>query len=137
MPMPLWWGQINKRLFNPRALENGKWKVLTHVGRTSGKTYRTPLDGREVDGTYVFIIVYGLRSDWVQNTVASGYATLDVGDELVELGSPRILRGAAGREKLEGFVRLPPGFMKVDEFLQMDIVSRRPKSVPDRVNFRG
>jgi hypothetical protein len=41
MPMPLWWGQVNKRLFNPRALENGKWKVINHLGRSSGHQQAT------------------------------------------------------------------------------------------------
>src|SRR3546814_20160772 len=59
MPMPRWWGHVNKRVFNPRAISSGKWPVLTHVGRTSGTTYRTPLDAYPVKGGYVFILVYG------------------------------------------------------------------------------
>lgn len=132
MPMPLWWGQINKRLFNPRALENGKWKVLTHVGRSSGTTYRTPLDACEVDGTYVFILVYGSRSDWVQNILARGTATLETAGEIVELTSPRVISGAVARPQLDGRVKLPPGFLGVDEFLQMDIASRVPASASRR-----
>ena len=126
MPMPLWWGQINKRLFNPRALNSGKWDVITHVGRVSGETYRTPLDATEVDGNFLFIVVYGSRSDWVQNILASGSAILETGDEVVDLISPRLIRGRSARAKLEGVVTLPPRFLKVDEYLQMDISSRRP-----------
>jgi hypothetical protein len=59
MPMPRWWGQINKRVFNPRELKRSVRPVLAHVGRTSGKTYRTPLDAHPVDGGYLFILVYG------------------------------------------------------------------------------
>lgn len=124
MPMPLWWGQINKRLFNPRALENGKWKVMNHVGRSSGRHFRTPLDGYEVDGTYLFILVYGSGSDWVQNILASGEATLEAGEEILELTSPRILAA----ETAWGILGEKPntGFVKVEEFLQMDIASRGP-----------
>ena len=125
MPMPHWWAQINKRLFNPRALENGKWDVITHVGRVSGETHRTPLAATEVDGAFLFIVVYGSKSDWVQNILASGSATLETGDEMVELVSPRVIRGRSARAKLEGVVTLPPRFLKVDEYLQMDISSRR------------
>lgn len=124
MPMPLWWGQINKKLFNPSALRNGKWKVLTHVGRNSGKTYRTPLDAAEVDGTYVFILVYGSKSDWVQNVLANGWASLDTGDGVVELTAPRIIAAEMARPMLQGQVTLPPRFLKVNEYLQMDVVSR-------------
>lgn len=124
MPMPLWWGQINKRVFNPSALRNGRWKVLTHVGRSSGRTYRTPLDAAEVDGTYVFILVYGSRSDWVQNVMASGSATLDTRDGVVELTAPRIIPGDVARPMIKPQVTLPPKFLRVDEYLQMDVASR-------------
>ena len=124
MPMPLWWGQINKRLFNPRALESGKWKVINHIGRSSGRHYRTPLDGFEVDGTYVFILVYGSRSDWVQNILASGSATLEANRELLELTSPRILPAATAWKILGE--KPNTAFVKVGECLQMDVASRRP-----------
>lgn len=32
MPMPLWWGQINKRVFNPRGLRNGKLRLKRSRG---------------------------------------------------------------------------------------------------------
>lgn len=127
MPMPLWWGRVNKRIFNPRALENGRWKVLNHVGRISGNRYRTPLDAVEVDGTFVFILVYGSRADWVQNTMASGSATLETGDETIELVAPRLTPEETARPMLRGLVRLPPRLLGV-EYLQMDISSRLPSS---------
>lgn len=129
MPMPLWWGQINKRVFNPRALQGGKWKVLTHVGRKSGTTYRTPLDALEVDGSFLFILVYGSRSDWVRNTFAAGSATLETGDEVVELTAPRLVASEVARPLLSGSVALPPRFLGV-EYLQMDVLSRIPAKVP-------
>lgn len=122
MPMPLWWGQVNKRFFNPRALESGRWKVINHVGRYSGRRYRTPLDGFEVDGTYLFILVYGSRSDWVQNILARGGAILETGDEALDLTSPRILPSETAWRILGE--KPKTAFVKVDEYLQMDIASR-------------
>jgi deazaflavin-dependent oxidoreductase (nitroreductase family) len=123
MPMPLWWGRVNKRIFNPRALESGRWKVLTHVGRRSGRRYRTPLDAVEVDGTLVFILVYGSRADWVQNTMASGSATLETGDETIELVAPRLIPEETARPMLRASATLPPRLLGA-EYLQMDISSR-------------
>lgn len=137
MPMPLWWGQVNKRLFNPRALQNGKWKVLTHVGRSSGRVYRTPLDAAEVDGTFVFILVYGSRSDWVQNILSSGAAVLHTDEEVVDLVSPRLIPGEQGRRMLRGSVTLPPRFLRVDEYLQMDIASRARIDAPPHTTKAG
>lgn len=127
MPMPRWWAeQINKRFFNPKALVSGSWEVITHVGRSSGKTHRTPLGSWEVDGTRVFVIVYGSRSDWVQNILSSGRATLETGGQTEELGSPRLISGAAARSLLAGRDKLPPRFLRIDEYLQMDILSSQP-----------
>ena len=125
MPMPLWWGHVNKRLFNPRALKSGNWDVISHVGRSSGKTYRTPLDASEVDGTFVFIVVYGSKADWVQNVFTSSSAVLETGDEVIQLVEPRLIRGEIARPMIDGLVTLPPRFLKVNEYLQMDIASRR------------
>lgn len=124
MPMPLWWGKVNKRVFNPGALRGGRWSVLTHVGRSSGSSHRTPLEAAEVDGTFVFILVYGSRADWVQNTLAAGSAALETPAGTFQLASPRVIPGEKGRELLFGRVKLPPRFLKVGEYLQMDIVSR-------------
>lgn len=132
MPMPLWWGHINKRLFNPRALENDKWKVINHVGRASGNRYRTPLDGYEVEGTYLFILVYGSKSDWVQNVLAEGKATLEAGDEVLQLTSPRILPAETAWEILGE--KPSTGFIKIEEFLQMDIADRAPVERNERAS---
>lgn len=78
MPMPRWWGHVNKRVFNPRAIAGGKYPVLIHVGRTSGKTHHTPLDAHPVDGGYLFVPVYGPDADWVRNILAAREARLRI-----------------------------------------------------------
>ena len=122
MPMPLWWGQINKRIFNPLELKRGQRPTLTHVGRSSGKEYVTPLDAHPVDGGYLFILVYGSKSDWVQNILAAGSSTLSKDGEIFELSNPRVVNGDVAWPML-GEVKQPPGFLRVDEFLWMDIAT--------------
>ncbi|MFE3290200.1 nitroreductase family deazaflavin-dependent oxidoreductase [Rhodococcus sp. NPDC059234] len=123
MPMPLWWGQINKRVFNPRAIAGGKWPVLTHVGRTSGATYRTPLDAYPVDDGYLFVLVYGSRSDWVQNVLAAGAAQLRVDGRDVELAAPRLVGETEAFQALSAEVARPPRLLRISEFLRMDLVA--------------
>ncbi|MFC3518336.1 nitroreductase family deazaflavin-dependent oxidoreductase [Streptomonospora nanhaiensis] len=89
--MPRWWVHLNRRVFNPRAIASGKWPVLVHVGRVSGATYRTPLDACPVEGGYLFVPVYGARSDWVRNVLAAGGARLRVDGREVALTAPRIV----------------------------------------------
>ncbi len=121
MPMPLWWGHINKRVFNPREIRKGKRPTLTHIGRSSGKSYVTPLDAHPVDGGYMFILVYGSKSDWVQNIMKAGTATLQRDGAEIELASPTIVSKEVAEAALPDGTKIPSGLINVDEFLRMDI----------------
>lgn len=123
MPMPRWVGRINKRVFNPREDRKGIRPVLSHTGRRSGRTYRTPLDAHRVDDGFVFILMYGSDSDWVQNIVASGTATLRVDNAEVPLDTPRIITEAEAVAVLPADTKLPPGILRVSEFLQMNLAA--------------
>ncbi|MFI0420741.1 nitroreductase family deazaflavin-dependent oxidoreductase [Spongiactinospora sp. 9N601] len=123
MPMPKWWGQVNKRVFNPRAVASGKWPVLVHVGRVSGATYRTPLDAHPVDGGYLFILVYGSGSDWVRNVLAAGGARLRVDGKDLELAAPRLVGAAEAFRALPDGVTRPPKLLRITEFLRMDLAA--------------
>ncbi|MDH3680213.1 MAG: nitroreductase family deazaflavin-dependent oxidoreductase [Acidimicrobiia bacterium] len=119
MPMPLWWGQINKRVFNPRAVRSGKWQVIHHVGRSSGRSYRTPLEAHEVDNGFMFTLVYGSRSDWVRNVMAAGAAKLDVDGNTVDLVEPQVVGAEEAFARLPAGTKRPPGFLRIGEFLMM------------------
>lgn len=120
MPMPKWWGHVNKRVFNPRALAAGKWPVLTHTGRTSGATYRTPLDAYPVAGGYLFVLVYGSRADWVRNVLAAGGAALRIDGRDIELAAPRLI-GPDEALRLLPAAAHPPKLFRITEFLRMDV----------------
>jgi deazaflavin-dependent oxidoreductase (nitroreductase family) len=121
MPMPRWWTHINKRVFNPLELRRGSRPVLTHVGRSSGTLYRTPLDAHPVDGGYVFILVYGSRSDWVRNVMAAGRAHLAIDGAELELTAPRLITADEAWRALDADVKRPPGFLRISEYLRMDL----------------
>jgi deazaflavin-dependent oxidoreductase (nitroreductase family) len=124
MPMPRWWGHINKRLFNPRAIAGGKWPVLTHVGRSSGTTYQTPMDAHPVDGGYLFVLVYGSGSDWVRNVLAAGHARLRIDGQELELTAPRLVGQDEAFNALPAEVTRPPRLLRITEFLRMDLAPR-------------
>ena len=129
MPMPKLMAHINKRVFNPMELRRGKRPVLRHVGRNSGRTYRTPLDAHAIDGGYLFILVYGSDSDWAQNILRSGEATLEVGGREIELIAPKVIDGETAFELLPPEVKKPANIMNIDEYLQMDLANdRQPAS---------
>ncbi len=123
VPMPRWWTQINKRVFNPVELRRGTRPVLTHVGRSSGATHRTPLDAHPVDGGYVFVLVYGSQSDWVRNVLADEHARLRLDGYDIELAAPRLISAQEAWRAIGEGVKRSPGFLRIDEYLRMDVTS--------------
>lgn len=121
--MPRWFAQVNKRIFNPREIKRGERAVLTHVGRSSGKTYQTPLAAYPVDGGYMFAIIYGAESDWVQNVFTSGTAQLRIDDRDVVLVAPQLYAGGTGWSLLPADAKRPPGILNITELLRMDNAS--------------
>ncbi|WP_246059445.1 nitroreductase/quinone reductase family protein [Herbidospora galbida] len=114
---------MNKKVFNPRAIAGGRWPVLIHVGRTSGVAYRTPLDAHPVAGGYLFVLVYGSRSDWVQNVLAARGARLRVDGREVELTAPRLIGKDEAFLALPDEVLRPPKLLRITEFLHMDLLA--------------
>jgi hypothetical protein len=57
---------VARHITNPLALALGGWAPtvgsLEHVGRKSGKRYRTPLNIFDTDDGYVILIGYGTES---------------------------------------------------------------------------
>ncbi len=123
MPVPMWIGEVNKRVFNPREIRNGERPVLTHVGRSSGTVYQTPLDAHPVEGGYIFIVMYGSESDWVKNILAAGTATLTVAGDEIDVTSPRLISKDEAFQVLAETTKAPPEFLKVTEYLRMDAVA--------------
>ena len=121
MPLPRWLARINRRVFNKMELKKGVRPVLIHVGRTSGATYFTPLDAHAVDGGYVFILMYGPGSDWAQNVLAAGTATLRLPSGEIPLDAPRLVSKDDVWPDMPETAKAPPGILNVTGYLRMDI----------------
>jgi deazaflavin-dependent oxidoreductase (nitroreductase family) len=121
MALPRWLARINKRVFNRIEIKRGVRPVLVHVGRSSGKAYQTPLDAHPVDDGYVFIPMYGPRTDWVKNVLAAGAARLRIDGDEIGLVSPRLVAKDAVWDLLPADTKVPPGIKKDSELLLMEV----------------
>jgi deazaflavin-dependent oxidoreductase (nitroreductase family) len=73
--------RFNRAVVNPRQLRTAgtpgsEVAVIRHTGRTSGRPYETPVGAEPTDDGFVVALVYGPRSDWLKNVLASGSATV-------------------------------------------------------------
>lgn len=122
MPYPRWLAKINKRMFNPSQIRKGNYPVVTHVGRTSGRAYETPLDAYPTNTGYVLVARYGPESDWVRNILAAGTATLRVDGQEHALDSPRLISQKEALDEL-ATADPPADFTRAEDFLSMDLES--------------
>ena len=66
--------------------------VVTHLGRRSGRTYRTPVNVFRRDGTFLFVLTYGSDAQWVRNVVTAGGCTLRTRGRDITLVDPELIR---------------------------------------------
>src|SRR5207245_6833958 len=46
--------------------------IVTHVGRKSGRVYRTPVNVFRAPNGFLIALTYGRESEWVRNVLAAG-----------------------------------------------------------------
>lgn len=127
MPYPRWVAKVNKRVFNPRQIRKGSYPVVKHVGRVSGRSYETPLDAYATRTGYVLVARYGPGSDWVRNILASGTATLRIGDDEHVLSSPQLVSQEEALDALTS-AEPPADFTRAQDFLLMESERQPAKS---------
>jgi deazaflavin-dependent oxidoreductase (nitroreductase family) len=115
---------FTNRLFNPLSRHvAGRlpgFGILTYRGRTSGKTYNTPLNVFRRGDSYVFALTYGSGTQWVKNVVAAGSCTLHTRGRDIRLVEPELFRDPS-RRLMPRLVRVFLRLNDVSEFLRMRI----------------
>jgi len=99
--------------------------IIAYVGRTSGRTYRTPMNLFRRDGDYVFALTYGPDVQWVKNVMAAGGCELEQRGRTVRLHDPRRFsdpKASLMPQPVRCFLRL----IRVTEFLRLSPVPVAP-----------
>lgn len=75
----------------PIATRLPAFGVLTHVGRKTGRVYRTPISLFRRGDDYLFFLTYGSDVQWVKNVIAAGSCSVETGGRVVELVEPDLI----------------------------------------------
>jgi len=117
--------RFNRRVTNRLTRHVASWApgfaIVTHVGRRSGRTYRTPVNVFRDDGRYVFALTYGRESDWVRNVLAAGGCEIETRRRNVRLEDPVLLVDPT-RHAVPRPARWILGAIDVDDFLTLKAV---------------
>src|ERR1700686_4258173 len=63
---------VTNRITSRFAARLPGFGILTHVGRKSGKPYRTPVNVFRAPEGFLIALTYGRESQWVKNVLAAG-----------------------------------------------------------------
>ncbi|MED5813873.1 nitroreductase family deazaflavin-dependent oxidoreductase [Mycolicibacterium sp. 050232] len=98
MRVPRRIAHFNKHVTNPLARAITPWLpslgTLEHVGRKSGKRYRTPLLVFKTYDGYAILVGYGPQTDWLKNVLVGGPTLLRKRGRVVALTNPRLVSKA-------------------------------------------
>jgi deazaflavin-dependent oxidoreductase (nitroreductase family) len=127
MPLPRSLASFNRRVTNKISrLVAGRlpgFGIVTHVGRRSGREYRTPVNAFRRGDEYVFALTYGRVSDWVRNVEAAGGCTMQTRGRIVRLTTPRRFTDPT-RSPVPRPVRPILRLIDVDEFLALRVTPK-------------
>jgi len=97
--------------------------ILTHVGRKSGKVYRTPINVFRASNGFIIALTYSSQSEWVKNVLAAGGCELKTRGKKYALSVPKIVRDPT-RRRFPIPVRLVLRVVGADEYMEASILSK-------------
>ena len=95
--------------------------ILTHVGRKSGKVYRTPINAFRATNGFVIALTYSSQSEWVKNVLAAGSCELKTRGKKYQLSSPNVVHDPT-RRRFPIPVRLVLKIVGADEYMELSFL---------------
>ena len=124
MNLPRFLRRVNRVFTNP-LMRTFAWRipplaVVHHVGRKSGRPYRTPVLAFPSAAGFVIPLTYGRDVDWARNLLAARGGEIERRGRRVALRNPRIVAFGAAETHLPALLRSAfraadlPGYVLLD-----------------------
>ena len=92
--------------------------ILTHVGRRSGKVYRTPVNVFRAPNGFGVALTYSSQTEWVKNVLAAGSCELKTVGREYQLVAPKVVRDST-RRRFPIPVRIVLKVVGADEYMEL------------------
>jgi deazaflavin-dependent oxidoreductase (nitroreductase family) len=92
--------------------------ILTHVGRKSGRVYRTPVNVFRAPEQFIIALTYSSQSEWVKNVLAAGGCELKTRGKKHQLSAPKVVRDPS-RKRFPFPVRIVLRIVGADEYMEL------------------
>jgi len=92
--------------------------ILSHIGRKSGRLYRTPINVFRVPNGFIIALTYSSQSEWVKNVLAARRCELKMVGKKYQLSAPKVVHDSS-RRRFPIPVRLVLMLVGADEFMEL------------------
>jgi deazaflavin-dependent oxidoreductase (nitroreductase family) len=110
MQLPQWLARFNRHVTNPVQRIWAGWAptmgILEHIGRRSGRQYRTPLTVFSTSDGVAVLLTYGPDRDWLKNITAAGSGLLKRSGRTFVVSDPRVVTKTQAARDVTGLGRL-------------------------------
>jgi deazaflavin-dependent oxidoreductase (nitroreductase family) len=108
--LPQWLARFNRHVTNPVQRLWAGWMptmaILSHVGRRSGRHYRTPLTVfSTTDGGIAILLTYGPDRDWLKNLTIVGRGRMTRYGKTFTVTDPKIMPKKVAAPSVAGWWR--------------------------------
>jgi deazaflavin-dependent oxidoreductase (nitroreductase family) len=116
--------RLQRAIINPRQMQSagspGAYAaVIRHRGRVSGRSLETPVGVVAADDGFLIALVYGSRTNWVQNVLASGSATIVHEGNTYAVDHPEIIPMQAVKARFTASDQRGFRWLRVDRALRV------------------
>lgn len=123
---------FNKHVLNPFTLSfagrpYSPYAIVQHVGRTSGRTYQTPVVAIPTDEGFVIPLPYGTGVDWFRNVKHAGTCVIASQGEAYLAGEPQVLAPEAALPAFPAWMRGLLEGSETEQYLHLQRLSDTPQ----------
>jgi deazaflavin-dependent oxidoreductase (nitroreductase family) len=92
--------------------------ILAHVGRKSGRVYRTPVNVFRASNGFIIALTYSSQSEWVKNVLAASGCELKTRGKKYQLSAPKIVCDPT-RRRFSFPVRIVLRIVGAEEYMEL------------------
>ena len=97
--------------------------IVTHIGRKSGRAYRTPVNVFADANGFSIALTYGQQSEWVKNVIAAGGCQLESRGKNYQLSQPTIVHDP-NRRRFPFPARTILGIVGANDVMQLRVAEK-------------
>lgn len=129
MPIPAIVTRFNKHVLNRatrRLAGLGPFVEIEHVGRRTGRVFRTVIFAFREGDRVTIALTYGPDVDWLKNVRAAGGCRMHLGRRLLTLGPPTPLPAREGMDRMPHGPRELLPVLGVGDFVELPVRADEP-----------